>query len=407
MLDCRLTIGDSKLLSQTPRLALIISTCLALLAPSATLGASSTGDRSGMTTARSSKLKDIERNRKEVQERLHDVQRKADEARRRERQAIQKLHTIENALNSTKGALNHSQKDLKTTERKIGETDHNLARTKSLEEIATEQACNRLRDIYEGQRLGLVEMIFQVSSVQTLLDVFYYQERIAEMDRKLLEGLRAKAVALSVKKNQLGSKKNVLGDLVSEFAKKALQLNKAKDDQEEVAEKLRTQRAFYEDAERQLASESHSLERQILDMCQNQHDSKTVVRGSGTMSMPLNASISSPFGYRRHPIFGVRKFHTGIDLAGRNHSPVHAADSGNVIFSGWYGGYGKVVIVSHGKDLATLYAHMSKIGVSVGQNLQKGEVVGYEGSTGFSTGPHLHFEVRLKGKPNNPLNFVQ
>jgi murein DD-endopeptidase MepM/ murein hydrolase activator NlpD len=134
---------------------------------------------------------------------------------------------------------------------------------------------------------------------------------------------------------------------------------------------------------------------------------KPMAQGSGTMQMPLRAAITSPFGFRRHPIFGGRKFHTGIDLAGPNHSPIKAADSGTVIYSGGYGGYGRVVIVSHGKGMATLYAHMSKIAVSTGTNVSKGEVVGYEGSTGFSTGPHLHFEVRVDGKPNNPLNFVR
>jgi len=94
-------------------------------------------------------------------------------------------------------------------------------------------------------------------------------------------------------------------------------------------------------------------------------------------------------------------------LAGPNRSPIRAADSGNVLYTGWYGGYGKVVIISHGKGMATLYAHLSRQAVKVGDNVTKGDVIAYEGSTGFSTGPHLHFEVRVDGKPNNPLNFVR
>ena len=123
--------------------------------------------------------------------------------------------------------------------------------------------------------------------------------------------------------------------------------------------------------------------------------------------MHLKAPVTSPFGWRRHPIFGVRKFHSGVDLAGPNRSPIRAADSGNVLYTGWYRGYGKVVIISHGKGMATLYAHLSRQAVKVGDNVTKGDVIAYEGSTGFSTGPHLHFEVRVDGKPNNPLNFVR
>ena len=84
-----------------------------------------------------------------------------------------------------------------------------------------------------------------------------------------------------------------------------------------------------------------------------------------------------------------------------------ASDSGRVIFNGWYGGYGKVVIVDHGRNYSTLYAHLSRINASRGENIQKGQVVGYEGQTGYSTGPHLHFEVRRDGKPQNPLNYLR
>jgi murein DD-endopeptidase MepM/ murein hydrolase activator NlpD len=344
------------------------------------------------------RLKEIQKNRDEVHRQLR-------EARKKEQAAIEVLHQIKHKLNQTTEELNNNQHNLKKTEHKIQETEHNITQTKSQSEIMSEEAGARLREIYEGQRLGLVEMLFQVSSLQTLLDLFYYQERIADTDRRILDDLHARAAALAEKKDQLGSKRNILGEVISQIAQKALLLNRQKDDQEAVADRLRTQRAFYEQAERQLEVESHQLEHQIVDMCSGK-DGKALTQGSGTFSMPLHASITSPFGWRRHPIFGVRKFHTGIDIAGPNHSQIHAADSGSIIYSGYYGGYGKVVIVSHGKGMATLYAHMSRAAVNIGQSVQKGDLIGYEGTTGFSTGPHLHFEVRVDGKPNNPLNYV-
>src|SRR5262249_55854480 len=157
------------------------------------------------------------------------------------------------------------------------------------------------------------------------------------------------------------------------------------DTQEQIAEKLRTQRAFYEQAEKQLAEESAQLEHQIVDMCASK-DNKNV-HGSGAFNMPIKAPVTSPFGWRRHPIFGVRTFHTGIDLAGPNHSAIAASDGGTVIYTGWYGGYGKVVIINHGNGKATLYAHLSKINVDAGKAIAKGTIIGYEGTTGFSTGP--------------------
>lgn len=346
------------------------------------------------------RLKDLEKKQKELHE-------KAMQVRKQELIALNRLNVIQSNLRSTGVELHHTEHKLHKTEKRIQQCETKLTVTQTQEQILSNQAAARLREIYEGQRLGLLEMLFQVSSLQNLMDLLYYQERIADMDRQLIEELRARQKALSAQKTNLGSEKVKLGDLVSEFSQKFLSLKKSKSQQEQVADKLRTQRAFYEAAEQQLAKESEQLESQILAMVNASKSSKSVTKGSGTMAMPLKASITSPFGWRRHPIFGVRKFHSGVDLAGPNHSPIKAADSGNVLYSGWYGGYGKVVIVSHGNGLATLYAHMSKTNAKPGDNVKKGDVVGYEGSTGFSTGPHLHFEVRVNGKPNNPLNFVR
>jgi murein DD-endopeptidase MepM/ murein hydrolase activator NlpD len=346
------------------------------------------------------KLQQLEKQRAEFHQRAQQV-------RKQEQLALLEVSHIKTKLKATTGVLHEHEHKLQKTESNIKQTEIRLDKTQSAEEILTDGAAKRLREIYEGNRISLVEMMFQVDSLQALLDRFYFQERIAELDRDLLHDLRAKASALAQKKDQLGEQRNKLGDLVSEFAKKAIAIAKEKFQTEQVADRLKTQRAFYEQAERQLINESHRLETQIQEMeTSNRKANKNMAVGSGTMAMPIHAQVTSPFGWRRHPIFGVRKFHTGVDLAGPNHSAIRAADSGNVLYTGWYGGYGRVVILSHGKGMATLYAHMSKTAVEVGQNVSKGDVVGYEGTTGFSTGPHLHFEVRVDGKPNNPLNFL-
>ena len=126
---------------------------------------------------------------------------------------------------------------------------------------------------------------------------------------------------------------------------------------------------------------------------------------------PVNYKyLSSPYGWRVHPIFKKKKFHSGVDLACAMGTPIKAANNGKVIYAGWYGGYGKVVIIDHGKingrQISTLYAHMSSIKAAVGQNVARGQVIGNVGSTGYSTGPHLHFEVRVNGKTDNPFNYI-
>jgi murein DD-endopeptidase MepM/ murein hydrolase activator NlpD len=347
-----------------------------------------------------SRLKEIELRRREMQE-------KANQARRKEEIARRKLNQIKDNLNKTKAELNQNQHELDETKNTIKETERKIDKTQWTEVQLSQQAQQRLREVYEGHRLSLLEMFFQVTSLQSLLDLFYYQERIAEADKKLLEELKAKAQALAAKKDRLGQHQNVLGVIITDIAKKASEITKQKSAQEQIADRLKTQRAFYEHAEAQLAIESEQLERQIVDLESSRRGSKDMAVGSGSMSMPIRAPISSPFGYRGHPIFGGRRFHSGVDLAGANHTPIKASDSGCVLKTGWYGGYGKVVIISHGRGKSTLYAHMAQTAVSPGQNVKKGEVIGYEGSTGFSTGPHVHFEVRIDGKPKNPLNYVR
>lgn len=351
---------------------------------------------------------DTKKRLQNIEQRRMELHKRTAEARQKEQLAMVKLSSITRKLNATTGQLVDSKHKLHRTETKLNETVQTLNVTQTKEENLSAGAAKRLREIYEGQRLSFLEMLFQIDSLQSFLDNIYFQERIAEEDRKLLTELRAKAATLNQRKGALADQKDLFGNLVSDFAKKAMEIARARLEQEQVASKLKTQRAFYEQAEHQLTQESHRLEAQILAMQHSQkNSSKPAQKGSGNLAMPLKAQITSPFGWRRHPIFGVRKFHTGIDLAGPNRSQIRAADGGSVLFTGWYGGYGKVVIISHGNDMATLYAHLSRQAVSVGDNVSKGDVIGYEGTTGFSTGPHLHFEVRVNGKPNNPLNYLR
>ena len=122
--------------------------------------------------------------------------------------------------------------------------------------------------------------------------------------------------------------------------------------------------------------------------------------GSGQFIWPVNGPITSPFG----PRWG--SFHPGIDIGVPEGTPIHAAASGRVIYCGWMSGYGNLVMIDHGGGLATLYGHQSRIASSCGQSLSQGQVIGYVGCTGFCTGPHLHFEVRVNGQPVDPLGYL-
>jgi len=123
----------------------------------------------------------------------------------------------------------------------------------------------------------------------------------------------------------------------------------------------------------------------------------------GVFSWPAHGPITSPFGYRISPITGGREFHTGIDIGADYGAPILASADGIVIYAGWYGGYGNVEIIDHGSGLSTLYAHCSVLYAVVNQRVQRGQVIALVGATGWATGPHLHFEIRVNGVPVDPL----
>ena len=126
----------------------------------------------------------------------------------------------------------------------------------------------------------------------------------------------------------------------------------------------------------------------------------------GTLSWPVSGTITSPFGWRRNPFGGGMEMHPGLDIAAPTGTTVTAAGAGTVISAGWYGGYGNYILIDEGGGMATGYGHLSQIFVSAGQQVQRGQAIGAVGSTGASTGPHLHFEVRINGKPTDPAAYL-
>jgi murein DD-endopeptidase MepM/ murein hydrolase activator NlpD len=122
--------------------------------------------------------------------------------------------------------------------------------------------------------------------------------------------------------------------------------------------------------------------------------------------MPTSGRIVSPFGYRLHPVHKYHEFHEGIDIAGKPYTPVYTTADGRVVFAGWEHGYGLLVIIKHDFDFYTYYAHLKKIAVKKNQRVKRGEIIGYMGSTGTTTGTHLHYEVRKRGKALNPYYYL-
>lgn len=314
-------------------------------------------------------------------------------------------------LESEKRSLQFHQQRLGETKTELVYLDNRLDSTMGDAMRLSGDAGKRLRNLYMGERLSMLQMILEANDLSTLLDRIYYKQKMMAQDKRLLESLRDKVQELNSLKGQVARKKIMLGQTIATIQVKNMEIQRSIEIDKSLREKYQHDAAFYDRAESELLAESSSITSQIRALMSARRTSFQVVRNStGSFMWPISGHINSGFGYRYHPIHHRTILHTGLDIGGPNHGAIHAADGGQVIWAGWKGGYGKAIMINHGnkngRNLITLYGHMSALAVSAGQNVDKGQTIGYEGSTGYSTGPHLHFEVRVDGAPVNPMSYL-
>lgn len=252
-----------------------------------------------------------------------------------------------------------------------------------------------------------------------MLDMRGYAQTLFEADARLADELDAKKVEVEERRGEiqqhqvavtrehaaqeaettrLANARNARASAVSAVAGE-IQLK------EDLLGRVRSRRAQWERIVTSYERESARIEAFLRSS--GSSSSGGAVRGQGGYFVwPVSGQITSPYGWRTHPVYGGRSFHTGIDIGVGHGTPIDAARSGRVVDAGYMGAYGLAAIIDHGEGMATLYAHMSSIRVSVGQQVRTGDVVGLVGSTGYSTGPHLHFEVRVNGSHQNPMNWL-
>jgi murein DD-endopeptidase MepM/ murein hydrolase activator NlpD len=335
--------------------------------------------------------------------------------RQKKKESLQKAYIHENRLiqkqrelAAARNSLARQENALESTRDRLGSLERDLDKTVGETTRLKANASLRIRQIYMGERLSLLQMLFEVDDLATFLDKLYFQQKMIAQDKMILTQFGKKSQLLLTQKQQLQEHRQRLAQTIDQI--QGLQKNISVTMQEEgrLRAKYWNDAQNYERLERQLLAESASITQQLRAMARMRHK---VARSTGRYMWPVYGRITSNFGYRVHPIHRRSIMHTGLDISRPTGTPVVAADGGQVFFAGWRGGYGRAIILNHGTQgsasYATLYGHLSGIAVASGSTVSKGQVIGYVGSTGFSTGPHLHFEVRVNGSPVNPLGFLR
>jgi murein DD-endopeptidase MepM/ murein hydrolase activator NlpD len=235
--------------------------------------------------------------------------------------------------------------------------------------------------------------------------MFYFQRLVIQEDYRRMQAVKSKADEIATLKAQVEQQKRSVEASIRDIKTQRATIQGSIAENKNMIQRLQNDKAYYERSERELARQSANIQDMIAGVTRKNGPSTVVVSSAGFI-YPISGRISSPFGWRTHPIFKSRIFHSGIDIAGPNGGAIKASNDGKVIFSGWYGGYGKVVILDHGvingQPITTLYAHMSgRPPVKVGQWVTRGQRIGSMGKSGVATGTHVHLGVFYGGRPYN------
>jgi murein DD-endopeptidase MepM/ murein hydrolase activator NlpD len=317
--------------------------------------------------------------------------------------------SVSKAIEELDHKLNQAETELETVEDQLTQLEKQIAvTTMELERVSNEASSQkdllkkRVRVMYENGNVGYLSVILNSASFSDFISRMDFLKKIINFDMQLLNKMKTHRDSVADKRNQLEEEQKEKERLKTQIADKKQQVETAKQDREKTLKDLTKDLKELERQEDQLLAQSNEVAKKIIAL----QSKEKYVGGKIGWPAPGYYKITSPYGYRTHPILKKKKLHTGIDIAVPSGSEVVAANSGKVIYSGYNGGYGNTVIIDHGGKISTLYAHNSKLLVKVGDTVEKGKVISKSGSTGLSTGPHLHFEVRENGEHVDPMKYL-
>ena len=336
------------------------------------------------------------------------------------------IGSVSEQLRQIEGQLRQATTELNTiTEQRVAVENDITLNERQLEEaqkrLEGREAVfyKRVRDIYINGRLSYLDVVIGSKDFSDFANRLEVLKRIIDSDINLISEIKKERAQIEAHKKKLEEDRAKLVELEKAALAKQAEIEQKKAERNVVLQKAQNDRAVAMQAIEELNASSAQISAMLKErqaaraaaaaaaaQSAGQGSSYTWVQGTGQLGWPVSGEITSPYGYRVHPIWGTTIYHSGIDIGVDEGTPVHAADSGVIVWSGWMGGYGYAVVIDHGNGLSTLYGHNSELAVDEGQSVSKGQVVAYAGSTGNSTGPHVHFEVRENGDPVDPMGYL-
>ncbi|MGM9576512.1 MAG: murein hydrolase activator EnvC family protein [Anaerovibrio sp.] len=349
----------------------------------------------------------------DLEDQLADLQRQAEEQQAKTNEASAKVESVSERLRQIQEELRVATAEYKevkgqldSVEDKISDNTELLQKTEADLKVKNKKLQQRVRDIYINGQISYVDVLFGAKDFADLMTRMDVLKRIIKHDYDLIMKVKEEKATVENTRAQLEKDKAEAEVLVTDA-----QAKKAKVEDKESEQQVLLDQAIHDrDTSERMYEEIMAASQEVANMIRRSHMSSAgysgAPAGAGGMIWPISGPITSEFGWRTHPIFGTARFHSGLDIGGDYGMPIYAAASGTVIYAGWISGYGNAVIIDHGGGVTTLYGHNDSLNVSEGENVAQGQVIAMCGSTGNSTGPHCHFEVRENGEPVSPYGYL-
>jgi murein DD-endopeptidase MepM/ murein hydrolase activator NlpD len=350
-----------------------------------------------------------------VEEERHDVAAELRDAQGSREELAAKVHALGAQLDDAQARLAEVETTLEFARRELAQWTAKLERARAELRRQREVLEDRAAAAYKLGPGAYFDMLLGAEDLRSLSDRVTFLENVLTVDSELVDGLEVSETLVGDRRERVETIEGRVQERFTVLEQQAARIAEIEAQQQavlaeidleieiqgELLEDIDQNRERYEQAVADLQAESARISGVIQS-----GGSSGSGQHSGEMLWPTSGAIVSGFGWRTHPIYGTPRFHAGVDIDAACGQPIWAADDGSVISAGWNGGYGNAVIIDHGSGVATLYAHQNSVAVSSGASVNRGQTIGYVGTTGLSTGCHLHFEVRINGTPVDPVPYL-
>lgn len=349
-----------------------------------------------------------------VEKQIQYHQRQITEASKKEQGVLDDLARINQDVVLLRQKISLLDLKVERTEMRISELDSEIRSTEESLEKTRNYLAARFQAIYKYGGVAEFNLMLSAASTHEAMNNAFLLGRIAREDERKIIEMTENRNRLESARLEMKEQKVILDEQRNALKSDQASLKTSESQRKKSLNALVRQKQLHQKAAKELEDSQRELQKKVKELLAQKKKLQETRAGvatpvfpsGGRLAWPVKGEITSRFGTRIHPVFKTKLMHTGIDIRASEGTPIKAAAPGETLFAGWLRGYGQVVILDHGRDLTTVYAHLSRINVEEGKIVKGGEIIGNVGSTGVASGPHLHFEVRINGDAKDPLGYL-